>query len=143
MNWGAKIAIVYCTFAAGIGYMAFRAANQNFDLVTPDYYAEELKHQSRIDAVNNANALSTGLRYHISSEKIQVVFPKECVGKDLHGVMKLYCPSDAKKDLQRSFTLADYNYVFLIPKDTEGSREIQITWYAAGKEFYYSKKVIF
>jgi hypothetical protein len=141
MNWGAKIAIVYCTFAAGIGYMAFRAANQNFDLVTPDYYAEELKHQSRIDAVDNANALSSSLRYQISSNEILLTFPKECISKDLHGVVKLYCASDAQKDIQRSFTLSDSLYTFKLPSDAKGSREIQVTWYANGKEFYYSKKV--
>jgi hypothetical protein len=141
MNWGAKIAVVYCAFAAGIGYMAYRATNENFDLVTPDYYAEELKHQSRIDAVNNANALSTSLQYKVEDSKIKFIFPHECVGKDLHGVMKLYCASDAAKDLQRSFTLSDSLYTFELPKDAHGSREIQVTWYASGKEFYYSKKV--
>lgn len=143
MNWGAKIAVVYCTFAAGIGYMAYRAATQNFDLVTPDYYAEELKHQSRIDAIDNANALRTSLEYSLQNGAIQFTFPSECIGKDLHGIVKLYCPSDAMKDIQRSFTIKDSSYAFVIPAETKGLREIQVTWYAAGKEYYFSKKVNF
>ena len=52
MNWGYKIMIVYLVFVAGIAVMVYNSAMQNIDLVTPDYYAKELKYQEKIDETN-------------------------------------------------------------------------------------------
>jgi hypothetical protein len=58
MNWGYKILFVYLAFVAGILLMVFKSSIQKRDLVTPDYYAKELKYQQRIDAVKKTQALS-------------------------------------------------------------------------------------
>ena len=43
LSWGYKIMFVYTAFVAGIGFLAFKANNEKFDLVTKDYYDQELK----------------------------------------------------------------------------------------------------
>ena len=40
---------VYLAFVAGMGFLVFKASNQEFDLVTKDYYEQELKYQQVID----------------------------------------------------------------------------------------------
>ena len=45
MNWGYKILTVYIIFIAGILFLVFKSSNQNQDLVTKDYYEQELKYQ--------------------------------------------------------------------------------------------------
>jgi hypothetical protein len=61
MNWGYKILFVYAIFITGILFMVFKSATQKMDLVTPDYYAKELKYQEKIDESNRVNALSEEL----------------------------------------------------------------------------------
>ena len=58
MNWGYKILLVYAVFIAGILFLVYKASSQKMDLVTPDYYEQELKYQSQINATERANALS-------------------------------------------------------------------------------------
>ena len=49
MNWGYKILMVYVIFIAGILLLVFKSSSQNQDLVTEDYYEQELKYQQKID----------------------------------------------------------------------------------------------
>ena len=43
MNWGHKIIIVFVVFAAGILTLVTKSMRTRVDMVTPDYYGEELK----------------------------------------------------------------------------------------------------
>jgi hypothetical protein len=53
MNWGYKIAITFILFGALIIFMVVKSFQQNIDLVTDDYYQEELKYQQQIDKLEN------------------------------------------------------------------------------------------
>ena len=53
-NWGHKILGIYFVFITGIAFMVVMSSRQKIDLVTPDYYAEEIKFQEKIDEKNNA-----------------------------------------------------------------------------------------
>ena len=57
LSWGYKIAFVYIIFVAGIGFLVFKASSQKFDLVTKDYYDQELKYQEVIDQAANTAML--------------------------------------------------------------------------------------
>ena len=51
MNFKYFIAVLYLTFVALIVMMVFKSCGQNIELETKDYYNEELKYQSKIDAL--------------------------------------------------------------------------------------------
>ena len=59
MNWGWKIAIGYSIFVAGILSLVVVAYRQTNDLVSADYYAQEIQFQQRIDARGNSLSLQT------------------------------------------------------------------------------------
>ena len=48
-NWGYKILFVYLSFAGGILYLVYRTSLENRDLVSDNYYEEELAYQKVID----------------------------------------------------------------------------------------------
>ncbi|MBX7051405.1 MAG: FixH family protein [Flavobacteriales bacterium] len=98
INWGWKLTIVYVAFAAGILTLVFKAKGQKVDLVTPDYYKQELAFSGRLDATRNASALSAPVKFEYAGEAIAVTFPTECVGKTMDGQITIYCPSDASLD---------------------------------------------
>ena len=58
LSWGYKITLVYIAFVAGMGFLVFKASSQKFDLVTKDYYEQELKYQQVIDQAANSSRLS-------------------------------------------------------------------------------------
>ena len=140
MNWGYKILFVYIAFVAATLFLVFRASFQKDDLVTEDYYAQELKYQQRIDQTERTNALSAELHYAYSNGNLVINFPKDFNGKVLTGNIVLYCPSDENKDIKQSFTIADNALLVVVPRNYKGTFELHINWQAGGQQYYYEKK---
>ena len=65
-NWGYKIVLVYSVFVAGILYLVVQSSRQQMDLVTDDYYAQEIRYQEKIDQSKRASALSEPIRYQVT-----------------------------------------------------------------------------
>lgn len=141
MNWGYKILIVYLAFAAGIATMVIKSSSQKIDLVTPDYYAQELKHQQKIDAAKRAEALSSKVSYTINASKLQIMLPTEFESKETTVSLLLYCPADNDKDVKKAFITGNRIVTLELPPYIKGAYELQLSWVAEGNEYYYEEKL--
>lgn len=141
MNWGYKIVMIYVLFVAGIIFMVFKSATQTVDLVTSDYYEQELVYQDKIDQAGRAAKLSSDLLYTINAGNIDIVFPEEMHGKNVQADVMLYCPSDKRKDLARSFNTNDGQLQFGFPKSYNGQFEVKVNWKVDGITYYSSNKM--
>ena len=74
VSWGYKIFFAYTAFAAGILFLAYKASQQNFDLVTENYYEQELKYQDVIDQKSNVALLSEApkISHTVNSVSLQL-----------------------------------------------------------------------
>ena len=122
--------------------MVFKSSTQKRDLVTPDYYAKELKYQEKIDAVKRTQTLSTTIKYEIVNKQMVLNFPEEFTGKSISGAVLLYCPSDNNKDVEQNFSTAAGTFTFPLPAKNKGAHEIQVSWQVDGKSYYFESKVI-
>ena len=104
MNWGYRIILIYVLFAAGILTLVFKSKNEKVDLVAPDYYAQEVAYQSRIQAMENVKHLSKPLEVVQTNAGIEFRFPNECSGK-MEGQLHAYRPSDSNLDKDFSIDL--------------------------------------
>jgi hypothetical protein len=141
MNWGTKILIVYIAFIAGIVFMVFKSSTHNKDLVTPDYYARELKYQDKIEEIKRTAALSEPVQYTISDNGITILFPKDFAGKKLVGEAVLYCPSDKQKDIKKTFAVYDQPLHMALPGGSKGLFELHLSWQDGGVTYYFEKKI--
>lgn len=141
MNWGYKILFVYLAFVAATLFLVFKASFQKDDLVTKDYYAQELKYQQKIDQMERTNALSAELQYVFSDGGLVISFPKDFNGKVLAGNIVLYCPSDEKKDIKQDFSIQGNTITVPVPVNYKGAFELHINWQAGGQQYYYEKKI--
>ena len=98
MSWGTKIAILYIGFVALIATMVVFAMHENVDLVAPDYYAQELDHQSKIDKIERTQMLQESVTWKVLNEAIQFSYPEEFRTKQLMGSIHFFRPSDASLD---------------------------------------------
>ncbi|MEP7165715.1 MAG: FixH family protein [Ferruginibacter sp.] len=142
MNWGYKILFVYIIFVSGIVFMVFRSSMQNQDLVTQDYYEQELKFQDRIEETERANALSATVKYGISNNELWVRFPKEMNGVQLSADILLYCIADKSKDIHQDSNTQNASVQVPLPVGCKGSYELKIIWKANGVGYYYQHKLI-
>ena len=141
MTWGTKILLVYIVFVGAILFLVFKASFQKDDLVTADYYGQELKYQQRIDEMARTNALSAAIQYSFNDGKLVIAFPKDFSGQMITGTVVLYCPSDEEKDLKQEFALQDNSFTLSIPRNYKGAFELHFSWTSTGKQYYYEKKI--
>lgn len=143
MNWGNKIAIVYSIFVIIIVAMVWISFSHPTDLVSKDYYAQELAYQQKIDAIQREHQLDTSIQTQWVDSGLWIMYPQSVQGIDFKGKISLYCPSDESKDFQVPL---DFNNQgrFFIPKSTwkNGYYQAQLSWennhHSYYKEFYLS-----
>lgn len=143
ISWGYKILFLYLSFVAGILFLVFKASHENYDLVTKNYYEAELKYQDVIDQKSNTAGLSAPVRVENTKSKLMVYFPADFSNKTITGEAYLYCPSDAKKDMKRSFDSKDLAFEWILPAAPVGLYELKLKWKSDGKEYYKEEKVFF
>lgn len=141
MNWGYKIIVVYAVFVIGITFMVFKSSNEKIDLVTEDYYNQELHFQNRIDDVDRANKLSREVSCQQEGRKLTLKFPDEFINKNIEGSILIYFPADKDKDLQKKFTTTQGSYQIDLPKNNIGMHQIQISWNSEGKSYFTENKI--
>ena len=142
MNWGTKIILVFVVFVSGILYMVFKAGSHNMDLVTTDYYEQELKYQQTIDAVERTNSLSSGLVFTPADGRIEIKFPAEMQNKLLEADVWLYCIADKKKDLKKEFSTSEGKISMPFLPANKGLHEVKISWQFNGQTYYHKEKIL-
>ena len=142
MSWGIKITILYIGFVVLIVTMVAMTMSQKVDLVSKDYYAQELNFQNKIDQSNRANALVEPLNWIVSNGKIEINFPKEFKNQKITGTINLFRPSDASLDKKIAVSSMQ-NGKQIISTSTlkAGVYKIQIEW-KVGEESFYNEGVI-
>ena len=142
MNWGYKILAVYLIFIAGILFLVVKSSSQNQDLVTPDYYEQELKYQQKIDETERANSLSADVKYEIINHEIIIHFPEEMKAENLKATVLLYCTADKSKDLVKSMVTENGILSIALPEANKGLHELKITWVVKDLSYYYQHKIM-
>ncbi len=142
MNWGYRVTALYISFVIMMLVLVSMAVKQDFDLVSPDYYRQEIEYQNRIDKINNTQKLKEPLTFQIDDEakQIHVQFPKNLNAPN--GKILLYRPTDSKKDVLIDVATDTGNTQSIdIAALQKGLWRIKIDW-AANDITYYNEEVI-
>ena len=143
ISWGHKIAGVYLIFVAGMLTLVYRATQEDYDLVTEDYYGAELKYQTVIDQKARAAHLSAPPKVTVASGKLHIELPAEFEGKRTEGELYLYCPADDRNDLRRSFFISEGSFSLQLPPTIKGLFEIKLSWNSGGETYFHEQKEFF
>jgi len=143
ISWGTKIAMLYISFVLLIIFMVVLSMNQKIELVSKDYYAQELVYQNKIDEMNNANALSESVESTITLEGLTLTFPKNFKSSKVNGTVLFFRPSDASKDYKTTVVLND-NLQQNISKNnlSSGMYKMQLSWSANDKNYFIEKVIV-
>lgn len=141
INWGWKIAILYSGFVVLILTLVIGANRQHFDLVSKDYYEEEIAYQKVLDAGKNQSSLSQPLSIHANDKAVIIDFPEEFKSKLLSGEIQFYAPVDASWD--RNFKINAVNNTVTIQRSALRNTRytIKISCSADGKNYYQESEI--
>ncbi|BAV09230.1 FixH protein [Filimonas lacunae] len=97
MSWGNRLILVFVAFAALIGTLVYKAVHTRFDLVSADYYKQELSYQQRINGIKNAGVLGV-LAVEQNNTSVTIVMPDALKGAMVEGEAWFYRKSNADAD---------------------------------------------
>jgi nitrogen fixation protein FixH len=115
LGWGWRIGLLYGGFVALILTLVVGSSRQHFDLVSKNYYEEEVSYQKVIDAGKNQAALSAPISIQADEANVTIAFPPEFKEKVITGEIKFYSPLNSKWD--RDFKIEPTGNSISIPKD--------------------------
>lgn len=141
IGWGTRIAMLYGGFVLIISALVTGSMRQDFDLVSKDYYQEELKYQEVIEAGKNQSVLSSPVAITATADVVHIVFPKEMDGKVNKGEVHFYSQVNAAWD--KEIPLAGSHNSIVVPRHIlyKTNYMVKIRWQADGKEYYQESKI--
>ena len=144
INWGTGIIIAFISFISFIMYFIITVNvhdKYSHDLVTEDYYKEELAYQNDIDKQKNAKALTENITYKKTTEGLIILFPKGFNVEEITGQVFLYRPSNKHLDFETTISLSK-NYLLIPDKRlVDGRWNIKIDWQYKGQSYLYKESI--
>ena len=141
ISWGYKIIIAYGLFIVGILMLVLLSSQQNQDLVSEEYYADELAYQDIIDKSTHTALLSSPIKIVQSSNSISVDLPAEFDNKISKGSWVLYYAANIEKDVKGIFQINNGLLNIEIPTTASGTYLLKIEWISEGLAYYYEKQL--
>lgn len=141
MNFGNWIVVAFVLFAIFIGTLVTVCVKQDINLVSKNYYNDELKYQDQIGRINNTNKLAVKPTIVKVDSNVQVQFDSKF--KIQNGELKMFCPADPMRD--KTFTLfpsTGNTQLFDISSLRSGMYKARLLWSMDGKE-YFVESVIY
>ena len=136
-NWGHKIILAFVLFVGLIFTLVYKSFHTNFELVTKEYYKDELVYQKVIDGTNNANKLAGITTVTSDDELINIAMPAEMKSEQITGNVWFYCAANANND--RRFKLnpdPSGNQTFNKSEFSAGNYLVKVQWEKGGQQFY-------
>lgn len=142
MNWGKWIVLSFVLFAGFIGTLVSVCIRQDVNLVSKDYYKEELQYESQLQRIKNVSLLQSKPAIKVLEKGfIQISFDR--FGEMEKGDLKLFRPSDPANDKKFNLTNTT-NLTQEFPTDglNPGMYRAKMQWTMNGKEFYFEEVII-
>lgn len=142
MNFGSKITVLYLSFVGLILTLVFMCFGQKVELVSKDYYAQELKFQDKINAINNEKSLPNSINHSLNGKTIILSVDSTLLSKDFEGTVNFFRPSDSSKDIKLKLNFNKLEQIIDGTKLVHGAYKMQLTWVSNNKN-YFKEEVIF
>lgn len=145
-NWGTGIVLSFVVFIIFILYFVYLASTDNkanHDLVTKEYYKEELNYQQEIDAGNNAQPYAAEIKMEKTPEGLKIVFPGDFPFEGKKGTVSLYRPSNKQLDFDLPVSLSNTHLLIPDKRLLDGRWDIKILWTSGDKDYLIKKNITY
>lgn len=141
-NWGNWIAFAYTAFVLLIIFMVYMTFGEKWDLVSENYYEQEIKYQEKIDQKSAALADQIKPQLSIDGKNLLVSIPFEndSVEKKISGQINFFRPSDASKDFTVDFN--DEHISVALDRFSKGKYTAKVNWSIEGVDYYNEQVLI-
>lgn len=128
INWGTRILLLYAGFVMLIVTLVYKSMRTDFDLVSNDYYNEELKYQDIIDAGKNQSRLSAPVQIDATVSTTTFHFPAEFDNTKMKGTAHFYSAVNQKWDKLYSIEIVNGNSIIYTNDLKPASYLVKLHW---------------
>ena len=136
MNYGTRIIVIYVFFISFILYLVYQTMQENTDLVSENYYQQEVAYQEVINQSANYNQLKEAIKMEENKGDLSFVFPFDS-SDSVSGQIQFFRPSEAKKDFIVPITGKEIKVDK--SKLLKGIYKLKFTWEIEGEVFYHEQ----
>lgn len=138
MSWGYKILLAYALFFVMIISFLYIASQQTNEMLETNYYEKEIQFQKILNGSDNLNVLDETINLKLTSEQLEINFPKEGIKDQPLIHLEFIKMSDQSKDFNLDIKTNE-NGQIIIPteKFSKGYYRLQMQWESNGKPYVY------
>lgn len=140
-SWGWKITILYAGFVVLILTLVYKSSHQHFDLVSKDYYKDEIAYQNVLDAGKNQSGLSSPVSIHADDKVIVFEFPAEFNAMSFTGNIMFYSVTNAALDKKFDIQVEKNTVSIQRSKLENTSYKVKINWQVDKKAYYQESEI--
>jgi nitrogen fixation protein FixH len=141
--WPLGIILTFVVFISGTVGLVVMACTHGTDLVSANYYDQEIKYQSRIDSETRAQELGARAAYDAAARHIVVSLPSLSAAKNVTGQIQLYRPSAAGLDKQFKLEPGANGTQTLDATGLQpGLWKIRVSWNIEGRDYFIDQKIV-
>lgn len=145
ISWSTGIVIAmvsFMVFILSFVYKSIAMDEYQHELVSEDYYKDELHYQEEIDKLNNAKKLDQDIILTNSKTGVLIQFPEQMKDKKISGTIYFQRLSNKNLDFSETIELNDQQQLIAAEKMVSGKWIVKIDW-QYDKELYLFKDTWF
>ena len=142
--WPVGITVFLIFFVlANVGFLIF-ALGIDTDLVSENYYVEELAYQQQIDRIQNTRRLADPLRMELRESGFLVLqFPAEIPTSRISGTILLFRPDDKNRDTRIPIRVDEERRQFVDMSGLKkGNWNVKVIWNNHTERYYNEMPVL-
>jgi hypothetical protein len=143
--WPFGILLAFAFFLLGTAGLIVIACSHKMDLVSPDYYEQEIRYQSRLEQANRALELGSQatVTYNQQGCLINIVLPTAPFSQKPNGTVLLYRPSAARLDRQIQLELDSKGTQQINAAGLEpGLWKVRVFWSVKKQEYFIDRSIV-
>lgn len=141
MNFGKWIVVSFISFALFISVLVVVCVRQDVNLVSKNYYQEELVHGEKMEQIRNTNLLDEQPDIKVNGNQIELQFKR--MHEVENGQMLFMRPSDAGLDQVFEVGSSEGTVVRFDAHDFEvGQYRARFKWTMEGKDYFFEKIIV-
>lgn len=140
-TYGHGIVLALSAFVLLMAWFMVRAIHNQEELVTNDYYAQELRYQDRIDQLERTAALGS-VAVDAHPGLLTITLPSNLLGAQVTGELYLMRPNDARFDHRQTVRADGEGRIVVDTRQlARGAYAMQLDWTANGEDYFTEQRL--
>lgn len=143
--WPYAIITAIGLFVCGVVTLVVVASSDRTELVSKDYYEQEIRYQARVDQIRRTEPLADqiGVDFDKGTRQVRIRLPREHAAIGATGRVQFYRPSQSTDDHSYAISVDGEGRQSLSGTELAGGLwKVRLGWTAGGLDYYADRELV-